>query len=635
MIFLFRRRVEFLLLVSRDDAHGHSMPYDLVTNGWQKSQSVPSSVYAMFITPEAAQPMEQSSRRKRVTRRKVLRLILIVAILLSGFFLLEWRYLSSLGQNLQSKRESLNSGPTLLPRNSSQKRPSLFMFNRLLALAAHALAEGDSKIEPDDLWNEPIAEAAKWKPCAHKRKLDYAAPPEPKDSSGYIIISADGGLNQQRVAICNAVAVARLMNATLVLPRFLFNSVWKDDSQFGDIYQESYFINYLKDDVRIIKELPVELRSLDLAVLGSILTNADVPKESKPRFYLENVMPLLIRNRVIHFFEFGNSLSFDPVPPDIQRLRCRCNFHALKFVPRIQQTAGIIIRRMRDKSPRWGLVEDAVASLPPVSDIEKVLVENYAKPDSISTKSETDLAIVGEDYGARNRYLSLHMRFEIDMVAYSLCEFGGGEEEREELQAFREIHFPTLSKHYLSGKLKTAAALREEGKCPLTPEEAVLMLAAVGFKRSTRVYLAGAHVYGGEERMAILTNLYPNIVTKWDLLTAEEVAPFANHSSQMAALDFIVCSAADAFAMTDSGSQLASLVSGYRIYFGRGYLPSIRPNKRRLAVILANNATIEWEDLEERVRKTVRESKRVLVRPTARSVYRHPRCKECMCASRS
>jgi hypothetical protein len=44
-----------------------------------------------------------------------------------------------------------------------------------------------------------------------------------------------------------------------------------------------------------------------------------------------------------------------------------------------------------------------------------------------------------------SRYLALHLRFEIDMVAHSLCEFGGGEEERQELEAFREIHFPALT----------------------------------------------------------------------------------------------------------------------------------------------------------------------------------------------
>lgn len=102
---------------------------------------------------------------------------------------------------------------------------------------------------------------------------------------------------------------------------------------------------------------------------------------------------------------------------------------------------------------------------------------------------------------------------------------------------------------------------------------------------------------------------------------------------QLAALDFIGCAAADVFAMTDSGSQLSSLVTGYRIYYGGGRMPSIRPNKRRLASIFLKNSTIEWNEFEERVRKTVRQSKQVQERPVARSIYRHPRCRECMCTT--
>ena len=59
------------------------------------------------------------------------------------------------------------------------------------------------------------------------------------------------------------------------------------------------------------------------------------------------------------------------------------------------------------------------------------------------------------------------------------------------------------------------------------------MLAALGFKRGTRIYLAGAHMYGGEAKMVILKSLYPNIVTKENILTEEEIAPFRNHSSQV------------------------------------------------------------------------------------------------------
>lgn len=43
------------------------------------------------------------------------------------------------------------------------------------------------------------------------------------------------------------------------------------------------------------------------------------------------------------------------------------------------------------------------------------------------------------------KYLALHLRYEIDMVAHSLCKFGGGEEEQKELEAYRQIHFPALT----------------------------------------------------------------------------------------------------------------------------------------------------------------------------------------------
>ncbi|VFQ89603.1 unnamed protein product [Cuscuta campestris] len=103
------------------------------------------------------------------------------------------------------------------------KRPQKTIYARLLAKAAHALAELNNKPEPKDLWAEPYAIASTWKPCAEQR--DW----KPSDgNAGYIMVTANGGINQQRVAICNAVAVARLLNSTLVLPKFLYSSVWRD-----------------------------------------------------------------------------------------------------------------------------------------------------------------------------------------------------------------------------------------------------------------------------------------------------------------------------------------------------------------------------------------------------------------------
>lgn len=75
--------------------------------------------------------------------------------------------------------------------------------------------------------------------------------------------------------------------------------------------------------------------------------------------------------------------------------------------------------------------------------------------------------------------------------------------------------------------------LRISGKCPLTPEEAALMLSALGYKRETYIYLAGSRIYGGLSRLQPFMQLFPNVVTKEDLLSPEELKPFKNFSSQV------------------------------------------------------------------------------------------------------
>ncbi|XP_031504129.1 O-fucosyltransferase 8 isoform X2 [Nymphaea colorata] len=402
---------------------------------------------------------------------------------------------------------------------------STVMYERLLNFASHALMEDDLKHEDLSIWKEPFDKASAWKPCADQKNPIKAK----TERTGFIMVSANGGLNQQRVAVCNAVAVTSLLNATLVLPRFLYSTVWKDGSQFEDIYQEEYFINSLREDVTIVKELPSHLQLIDIEAVGSLITDMDIEKESKPFQLVEKILPLLLKNQVVHFLGFGNRLAFDPLPPNIQRLRCKCNFHALKFVPKIQMAGSLLVKRIRQYSARWSSLDEHL--------LEEFLPNDYSERDSLERPS---------------RYLALHLRFEVDMVAYSLCEFGGGEHEKTELQSYREIHFPALVMRTKNAKSVSPALLRKLGRCPLTPEEAALLLSALGFKRNTHIYLAGSHIYGGKSRMSVLTSLYPNIVTKEDLLTPAEMAPFRNFSSQLAALDFIACGAADVFAITDS-----------------------------------------------------------------------------------
>lgn len=131
----------------------------------------------------------------------------------------EFRFLEDNSSTLSIREELLRLGL------GEERKPQKTIYARLLAKAAHSLAEGQKKSEPKDLWAEPYFVASSWKPCAEQRQW---LPSEGKN--GYIIVTANGGINQQRVAVCNIVAIARLLDATLVLPKFLYSSVWKDVS---------------------------------------------------------------------------------------------------------------------------------------------------------------------------------------------------------------------------------------------------------------------------------------------------------------------------------------------------------------------------------------------------------------------
>lgn len=54
---------------------------------------------------------------------------------------------------------------------------------------------------------------------------------------------------------------------------------------------------------------------------------------------------------------------------------------------------------------------------------------------------------------------------------------------------------------------------RSQGLCPLTPEEAALVLQALGYDKDTQIYIAAGEIYGGEKRLAALRAAFPRIVS--------------------------------------------------------------------------------------------------------------------------
>ncbi|GFS39553.1 O-fucosyltransferase family protein [Actinidia rufa] len=127
--------------------------------------------------------------------------------------------------------------------------------------------------------------------------FDLQASP-PNKPQGYIQVFLDGGLNQQRMGICDAVAVAKILNATLVIPHLEENPVWKDSSSFMDIFEVDHFVDVLKNDIPIVKELPSELtwstrEYYSTAIRATRIKTA--PVHASAYWYLENVLPVLQR----------------------------------------------------------------------------------------------------------------------------------------------------------------------------------------------------------------------------------------------------------------------------------------------------------------------------------------------------
>ncbi|CAJ1974699.1 unnamed protein product [Sphenostylis stenocarpa] len=149
----------------------------------------------------------------------------------------------------------------------------------------------------------------------------------------YLTVRSNGGLNQMRTGISDMVAVAHIMNATLVIPQLDKRSFWKDSSVFSDIFDELHFIESLKGDIRIVSELPKNLEGIPRA-------RKHFTSWSGFGYYVD-MRRLWSEYQVIHVAKSDSRLANNDLPLDIQRLRCRAMYHALQFSPPIENLGKV------------------------------------------------------------------------------------------------------------------------------------------------------------------------------------------------------------------------------------------------------------------------------------------------------
>ncbi|CAN1296932.1 Rhamnogalacturonan I rhamnosyltransferase 1 [Linum perenne] len=323
-------------------------------------------------------------------------------------------------------------------------------------------------------------------------------------NNGYLMVSCNGGLNQMRSAICDMVAIARYLNVTLIVPELDKTSFWADPSEFQDIFDVDHFITSLRDEI----------------------------------------LPLIQKYKVVHLNRTDARLANNNQPLEIQKLRCRVNFGALRFTPQIEELGRRVITLLRKNGP----------------------------------------------------FLVLHLRYEMDMLAFSGCTQGCNGEEVDELTRMRYA-YPWWKEKVINSDLK-----RKDGLCPLTPEETALTLRALDIDPNMQIYIAAGEIYGGERRMASLSAAYPKLVRKETLLEPSDLRFFQNHSSQMAALDYLVSLESDIFVPTYDGN-MAKVVEGHRRFLG--FKKTILLQRSLLVDLIDRytNGSLSWEEFSDAVKE--------------------------------
>lgn len=374
-------------------------------------------------------------------------------------------------------------------------------------------------------------------------------------NNGYMLVSCNGGLNQMRSAICDMVVIARYLNVTLIVPELDKTSFWADPSEFKDIFDVDHFVTSLRDEVRIIKELPPRLR---IRIQQIPVVSMPPVSWSNMSYYLHQILPLIQKYKVLHLNKTDARLANNGLPLAIQKLRCRVNYNALRFTSQIEELGRRLLQMLRKNGP----------------------------------------------------FLVLHLRYEMDMLAFSGCTHGCSDEEAEELTRMRYA-YPWWKEKVINSDLK-----RLDGLCPLTPEETALILQALDINKNIQIYIAAGEIYGGERRMRALSEAYPNMVRKEMLLNPEDLRPFQNHSSQMAALDYLVSLESDVFVPTYDGN-MAKVVEGHRRFLG--FRKTILLDRKRLVGLLDqySNGSLNWDEFSLAVKEVHSER---MGKPTKRIV---------------
>ncbi|EXB31250.1 hypothetical protein L484_014733 [Morus notabilis] len=309
-------------------------------------------------------------------------------------------------------------------------------------------------------------------PYANPRN-SYPAPN--KQSNGFIYAKIFGGFANIKSSICDLVTISRLLNATLVIPEIQESTHSKGISNkfksFSYLYDEEQFIASLTNDILIVKSLPENLKA---ARKRNAFPTFKPKSSASPNFYIKEVLPTLKKAKVIGLVITDGGCLQSILPSsmsEFQRLRCRVAFHALQFRLEIRELGHRMVERLR----AWG-----------------------------------------------QPFLAFHPGLTRDTLAYHGCA-ELYQDVHTELIQYRRAQM--IKRGIVKEDLSIDSRLRREnGSCPLMPEEVGILLRAMGYPPKTIIYLAGSETFGGQRVLIPLRAMFANLVDHTSLCSKSELS---------------------------------------------------------------------------------------------------------------
>ncbi|KAG9154832.1 hypothetical protein Leryth_019554 [Lithospermum erythrorhizon] len=314
--------------------------------------------------------------------------------------------------------------------------------------------KGDIDVE-SSFWKQP--DGLGYRPCLvfseeYRNQSDVIV----KERTKYLMVVVSGGMNQQRNQIVDAVVIARILGAALVVPSLQVNVIWGDESlvlrivllvvpfsEFSDIFDLDHFKKVLENDVRIVSSLP-----------STHLMTRPVEEKHVP----------MRREGVLLLRGLDSRLSKD-LPSDLQKLRCKVAFHALRFAPPIFKLGNKLTERMRSKGPYLALhlrmekdVWVRTGCLPGLSPEfdEMIINERKQRPELLTSRSnrtfhERKLAglcplnameVARKSTGGKDA-LKLLIRISLSFTTKKICPRGASEPFKQEISENSNVFMPS------------------------------------------------------------------------------------------------------------------------------------------------------------------------------------------------